>query len=246
MLRLISYLAPSIPAGFYETVAQAIHVQAGIDVRLQFEERISGPLPGDENPFFNGAADVGFVCSPTYKWFRNDLELLPLPVPNDSRANGKAVYFSDIAVRADSGLKNFNELRGRRWAFNDRNSQSGWFSMVNYIAPEKPHEFFSDLRQAGSHLESLRLLNTGDIDAAGIDSNALRYYMKNENDNRIRVIESLGPFPIQPVVVRKSISPDIKQTLRRALLGVNSMFGEQLMHYGFERFIEPEFAAYED
>lgn len=245
MLRLVSYLAPSIPAGFYETVASALRSDTGIEVDLKFEERISGPLPGTDNPFANDSVDVGFVCAPTYKWSREVFDLLPSPLPGDKRARGRAVYFADVTVHADSAIKSFTDLRGSCWAYNDRNSQSGWFSMVDQIAPEQPHEFFSELRQAGSHLESLHLLHRGDVDAAGIDSNALIYYMKHKQDCSLRVIGSLGPFPIQPVVIRSSMEDDIKHLVRMALLNAHKKYGEQLAYFGFERFIETDAAVYD-
>lgn len=244
MLRLVTYLAPSIPAAFYEAVARAIRTDTGIEVELCFEEGISGPSPGDDNPFANNSVDVGFVCTPTYKWSREVFDLLALPLPIDSRAQGRAVYFADVTVHAGSRLRTFDDLRGCSWAYNDRNSLSGWFSMLDYLAPEQPQEFFGELRQAGSHLESLQLLHCREVDAACIDSNALNYYMKLNRDCSLRVIDSLGPFPIQPVVIRSSIAEEIKQVVRRALLNAHNKHGRQLAHFGFERFIEVDAAAY--
>ena len=244
MLRLISYLAPSIPKGFYETVANAIFAATGLRVELKFEERFSGPLPDDDNPFANGTADVGFICAPTFKWSREVLDLLPVPVPSDSRARGRAVYYADVAVAADSGFHTIADLRGCRWAYNDRNSLSGWFSMVEHIAPELPHEFFGIIRQSGSHLESLHLLHRGEADAAVIDSNALRNYLKNRNGYDLRIIDSLGPFPIQPVVIRTSMDHEVKLAVRDALLNAHNSFGDQFAAYGFTRFIDGEVAVY--
>ena len=170
--------------------------------------------------------------------------MLPLPVPSDSRALGRAVYFADVAVPADSTSHTIADLRGCRWAYNDQNSLSGWFSMVEHIMPEKPHEYFSDIRQSGSHLESLHLLHRGEVDAAAIDSNALIHYLKTGQDYNMRIIDSLGPFPIQPVVVRASIDEDIKQAVRDALLYAHHKFGDQFITYGFTRFVEGEAAVY--
>lgn len=244
MLRFVTYLAPSIPAGFYEAVADVIRSDTGLEVDLKFEERISGPPPGRENPFANDSVDVGFVCSPAYKWSRDVFDLLALPLPSDTRARGRAVYFADVTVPAGSCARTFADLRGGCWAYNDRNSLSGWFSMVEHIAPEQPYEFFGELRQAGSHLESLNLLHGGGADAACIDSNALNHYLQQNRDCNIRVIDSLGPFPIQPVVIRASIGDEIKQVVRRALLNAHRKYGEQLAYFGFERFIEADAAAY--
>lgn len=152
MLRLISYLAPSTPAGFFERVATAISVRAGCDVQLRFEERISGALPGDENPLGVGSADVRFVCRPTHRWLKGDL--LPVPVPADPCAEGRPVYFGDVVVGADSRFASFKDPRGCRWAYNERNSRSGWFRMVERIAPEAPLQFSGETVHTGSILRA--------------------------------------------------------------------------------------------
>ena len=247
MLRLMSYLAPSIPAEFFELAAKAISDGSGIEVDLQFEQRISGPLPGDVNPFETGAVDVGFVCSPTFRWLADELDLLPVPVPSDNRAHGRPVYFADVIVRAESPYLTMKDLRGRRWAYNDRNSRSGWFSMIDRIAPLAPHEFFSDVVHAGSHLESIRLVRTGQVDAAAIDSNALlnESRLRAATAAELRIIESWGPFPIQPVVIRRGIQIPLKASIHRALLQAHLVFGERLRALGFVSFVEAERIAYE-
>ena len=161
---------PSIPHAFYELLAREI----GAEVR--FEEAISGPLPGDDEPFSRGAADVGFVCSPSLRFINATervVDLLPLPVPLDPRAGGRPVYFADVVVRAGSPIRTFDELCGGRWAYNDRNSKSGWFSMLERIMPLAPESFFGAVVPSGSHLQSLALVADGSVDAAAIDSNVL-------------------------------------------------------------------------
>jgi ABC-type phosphate/phosphonate transport system substrate-binding protein len=188
-LRVVSYLSPSIPAELYELIARDLGEQCGVAVVLSFEESISGPLDGDDDLFARGAADVGFLCAPSYRWLnarRRAVELLPLPVPSDPRAEGRPVYFADVVVRADSPARTFADLAGARWSFNDRNSKSGWFSMLERIAPHAPAEFFGRIIASGSHLRSLELVAGGGADAAAIDSNVLR---ANARDT-LRVLES--------------------------------------------------------
>jgi ABC-type phosphate/phosphonate transport system substrate-binding protein len=116
-LRIITYLSPSIPAELYELIARDLGEQCGVAAELAFEERISGPLDGDDNLFARGAADVGFLCAPSFRWLnatRRTVELLPLPVPIDARAGGRPVYFADVVVRADSPAQTFAQLEGAR------------------------------------------------------------------------------------------------------------------------------------
>jgi len=58
MIKLITYLAPSIPAALFERVAQYLEQSCGVRVALEFETRISGPLEGDDDPFADGRVDA--------------------------------------------------------------------------------------------------------------------------------------------------------------------------------------------
>jgi phosphonate transport system substrate-binding protein len=247
MLRLLTYLAPSIPAAFFRLVADVIAAGTGVEVTLSFEQRISGPMPGDENPLAAGTADVGFMCAPSYRWQRERLELLPVPVPADERACGRPVYFGDVVVRRDDAAASFVDLRGRRWAFNDRNSRSGWFCMLERIAPADPTEYFGAVIEAGSHLESLRLIRAGLADAAAIDSNALRFAGRNDPSLRdeVRVLDTWGPFPIQPVVMRSTLPPAVRHAVRTALLRAHESVGDELRRFGFLRFVDASPADYD-
>jgi phosphonate transport system substrate-binding protein len=227
-LRLITYLAPSIPRELFERVAWCLGAS------LEFETSISGPLEGDDDPFADGRADVGFVCAPTYRWMRERVTLLPALVPLDARAGGRPVYFADVVVRADSLIEHFDELRGRRWAYNDRNSKSGWFTMLDRVGGDT--SFFSALVHSGSHLQSLDAVREGRADAAAIDSNALARQPRGD----LRVIESWGPLPIQPVIVRNGVDDALKARIADALLSIDG-----LEPFGFARFARVAASDYE-
>lgn len=239
MLRLITYLSPSIPSAFYELIARELGAE------LLFEETISGPLPGDDEPFSRGEADLGFVCSPSFRFLNASgrmVDLLPLPVPADPRADGRPVYFADIVVRAGSPLRTFADLRGGRWAYNDRNSKSGWFSMVERIAPETPEGFFGSIVSSGAHLQSLELVGSGAVDAAAIDSNVLALHRHLHPE--LRVLEAWGPFAIQPAIVRASLPELEKQRIANALLTLHERHSEALGRFGVTRFVPGDEAAY--
>ena len=227
-LRIISYLSPSIPADFFRLIA------ADIGAELEFNEAISGPLPGDDEPFTTGRSDVGFVCSPTYRWLRGAVDLLPLPLPLDQRAIRRPVYFGDVVVRRESAATRLEDLRGGVWAYNDRNSNSGWFSMLERLGDS----FFSRCIASGSHLNSIEMVRYGEADAASIDSNVLRM----RPWSGLRVIESWGPFPVQPAIVRAGVAVETKAHVARHLLTLHTR--HDLRPFGFERFIEPDDSLY--
>jgi phosphonate transport system substrate-binding protein len=227
-MKLITYLAPSIPADFFRLVAR------DLEADIEFNEVISGPLPGDEEPFSGGRVDVGFVCSPTYRWLRGRVELLPLPVPSDARSNGRPVYFADVIVRAGAAAQRIDDLRGATWAYNDRNSRSGWFGMIERCGDD----FFSRTVMSGSHLRSIEMVLAGEASAASIDSNALRL----RGTDGLRVIESWGPYAIQPAVIRADLRAAEKQHVARRLLTLHDR--HDLRPFGYERFVEPDESLY--
>lgn len=227
-LRIITYLAPSLPTALFETIARRL------DAELVFEPRISGPLAGDDEPFSRGEVDIGFVCAPSYRVLRGTVELLPALVPIDARAEGKPVYFADVVVRADANIRNFDDLHGKRWAYNDRNSRSGWFSMLERAGSET---FFGSLLHAGSHLQSLDAVAGGRADAAAIDSNVLALNRRNE----LRVLESWGPFAIQPSIVRSALPEERKREIAAAMLSIKR---DELAPFGFAGFTSVSEATY--
>jgi len=245
-IRIISYLSPSIPAGLYHLIGDRIRESCGVDTSVMFDERISGPLMGDPDPFSAGTADVGFLCAPSFRYLMRNVDLLPVPVPLDPRSAGLPVYFSDVIVPADSSATSLADLRDTTWAYNDRNSKSGWFALLERIAPVAPDAFFSALIAAGSHLKAIEYVSMGLAGAAAIDSNALRLQLEEHPElaSRLRVLESWGPFAIQPSVIRSSIDDGLKQRIASALLTLHNVRGRELSSFGFQRFVESDRAAY--
>ena len=65
---------------------------------------------------------------------------------------------------------------------------------------------------------------SGEVEASAIDSHVLALVMR---DNpalacRLRIIDTLGPSPIQPIVARENLSASLKCDLRQALLEMGS------------------------
>jgi ABC-type phosphate/phosphonate transport system substrate-binding protein len=64
----------------------------------------------------------------------------------------------------------------------------------------------------------------GEADAASIDSNVLGLLLERTPalKDEVRVLESRGPYPIQPVVVRTGLDQALKAALRESLLGTEA------------------------
>jgi ABC-type phosphate/phosphonate transport system substrate-binding protein len=252
-IRLLTYLSPGLPLALFGAVADHLRRNpslGGWGIALASEERVSGPgrvsVERSEDPFSRGEADVGFLCAPTYLGLRErecpPAELLGVaPVFADERAHGEPVYFCDVIVRRGSPARSFWDLEGGAWAFNDPCSLSGHGGLAARLGlPEEAGRFFGRTIRSGSHPASVRLVAGGGADAASIDSNVLRLLLKRTPALReeVRVLDSWGPYPIQPVVVRTGLDQALKAALRESLLGTEAdpRTRLELEAFGLKRF----------
>jgi phosphonate transport system substrate-binding protein len=247
-IRFITYLSPSIPQELFEAIVEHVRQTLGYEgASLEVESRVSGPERGVVDPFTREEADVGFMCLPSFVWLRElsppPVELLGVaPVFEDPRASGRPVYFCDVVVRRDAPVRSFAGLRGRSWAYNDVCSLSGYHSLLGRLAEAGEDEgFFGRMFRSGSHLKSIEAILRGEADAAAIDSNVLSLRLREDPDLRgsLRVIEAWGPFPIQPVVVRSTLEPELKEGLRSSLLAVSAdpRTRRAVSEFGLEGFV---------
>jgi phosphonate transport system substrate-binding protein len=111
-----------------------------------------------------------------------------------------------------------------------------------------PEAFFSGLVQSGSHLRSLELLLAGQADAAAIDSNTLWLARRRDPSlsENLRLIESWGPMPIQPVLLHAGLGAGLRERLALLLLGLHEdeALARRLERFGLRRFVRVEEASY--
>jgi len=164
------------------------------------------------------------------------------PVFVDERAGGQPVYFCDVIVRRGSSTRTFRDLKGGTWAYNDPCSLSGFGGLAGRLsAPETARSYFERTIRSGSHPASVRLVADGLADAASIDSNVLRILLDRSPvlQGEVRILESWGPYPIQPVVVRTGLDPALKIALRESLLRTEAdpRTRLELEEFGLKRFV---------
>jgi phosphonate transport system substrate-binding protein len=213
-LRFVTYLAPNL-LWFYEFVTRYVGRRLGWPTQLTV---------GDSYQGLADAADVAFVCGLPYVELVRHLgpvvEPIAAPVLAGERYRGRPIYFSDVIVHHDSPWHCFTDLRGRSWAYNEPHSQSGYGITRDLLVRRGDTAgYFGKVVQAGWHERAVRMVAGGAVDAAAIDSHVLAVLLRDEPDlaGRLRVIDSLGPSTVQPVVAARRLSAGVKRDIAAAL-----------------------------
>lgn len=245
-LRFGTFLAPNL-LPLYQAIADEVGASLGLSTELVVEVDYESCL-ADVN-------DVCFVCSLPYVHFeRQGLSpAVPIaaPVLNGARYSGRPIYFSDVIVRSDSGIRSFSELRGRSWAYNEPLSQSGYgITRYHLCRLGETSGFFGEVIEAGFHETAIKMVSEGDVDAAAIDSQVLAVAMRDDPElsSSLRVIDSLGPSTIQPVAVSKRYDEEFREQVRTVLLDLHrrETFREFLDLGMIERFVPVGPRDYDD
>jgi phosphonate transport system substrate-binding protein len=208
----------------------------------------------DHRGFADGAGEVAFMCSPLYLDLADRDEplavVLAAPQLSGPRYAGRPVYFSDVIVGADEPPRAFADLRGRAFAYNEPWSFSGHGCVLAHLARIGATEaFFSKTVWSGYHRRSIRLVRGGAVDAAAIDSQVLAVALRDDPTlaDEIRVIGSIGPSPIQPVVASTRIPAGLREDVRGALLAIHEepRVAEALAFGYVERFVATSDESYD-
>ena len=217
ILTFATYLAPCLRP-LYELAAEAC------GGRL-----VTG---GDWRELAAGDIDAAFVCSPPVHWLGSAVIPIAAPVLTDVRFGGRPLYSSEVIVPAGSRAASLDDLRGSRWAYNEPSSWSGYW--VTLAAVGGWHHFGS-VTAAGSHQEALRMVAGHQVDGAAIDCHVLAVELARypELRARVRVVQTLGPAPIQPVVVRAGLDRASQRRLQARLFELTTRDLEPFLVQGF-------------
>jgi phosphonate transport system substrate-binding protein len=219
-LNISSWLAPNTDAPCHD-------ITAYLDKRLDTTTKFVGDIswPERERLLHAGEIHVCWICGLPYVHQADQpepiIELLVAPVMAGDRYGNRPVYFSDVVVRRHSPYHTFADLRGAVWAYNESSSHSG-YNLTRYHLARLGHSagFFGRALAAGTHQAALQMVMKGTADAAAIDTMVLDFerQQRPQMAGQIRVVETLGPSPVPPWVVRRDVPPGLRQELRALLV----------------------------
>jgi phosphonate transport system substrate-binding protein len=160
--------------------------------------------------------------------FRDTPEhLIPLAMPY---FHGSLTYRGVIFVRADSGTKTLQDLRGKSFAFNDRTSTSGYLypSRLLLKAGIDPTKDLRPVNISGTGPVLAVLNGTADAGAGyeGVIQNAFTDQSTHKPDeskiNQFRILAYTEPIPNGMIVARGNLDPTTLKGLQAALVSINT------------------------
>jgi phosphonate transport system substrate-binding protein len=245
-LIFATFLAPNIrPVYEYVTsrVAQELHRPARLITGESFDQ------------LRHGEVDFAFLCGLPYVRLRSEnpdsVEALAAPVITGARYAGRPTYFSDVIVPSGSSANSFTDLRGCSWAYNEPDSHSGYLVTLYHL-----HEmgetgaFFSATEATGFHQESIRRVAEGSVDGSAIDSQVLAVEVRDHAElaGQVRVVGTLGPSTIQPLVATAAAPASIRRSVRDVVtrLGTTEADRSALAAGLVDRFVAVNDSSYGD
>lgn len=191
-----------------------------------------------------GSGEVDFGIIPPFASVLATNEFKARPVLVVVNKKGETTYKSQILVRKDSGIKSIEDLRGKKVAFVEASSTSGYLFPAALLK-ENGIDPKNDIQPifAGGHDKALQLLLNGDVDVATTFVDVRVRYSKEFPDamNQTEVLVYTDPIPGISVTVSAKMDEKTVEKVQNALIAIASTDeGKELLAklfniYGFDK-----------
>ncbi len=148
------------------------------------------------------------------------------PILSALRKDEKGVlattYNAQILVATASGITDLAGLKGKKFAFVDPISASGYLFpslLVKNKTGQDPKTFFASTIFAGGHDKAALAVYSGQVDgAATFNDVRTNVGMPADILTKTKVIDAAGPIPNDGIAVAKNFPADVQATIAKALI----------------------------
>ena len=230
----------------HQALKKYLFDKAGITVNFTSLSRYGNIIEHFKTDKLDGA----FFGSFTYALARHQIGVEPLVRPVN--LDGTSTYHGYLFVRKDSGIRNVEQLKGKRFAFVERATTAGYLFPIAYFREKdiaNLQAFLGESFFAGSHDASILAVLNGEAEA-GAAKNTIYDLMAIENpriEKELLILASSGVVPQNCLAVRKKLDPSLKNLLKKTLLEMNEHDDgeDSLQRFGARGFIETRDSDYE-
>jgi ABC-type phosphate/phosphonate transport system substrate-binding protein len=141
------------------------------------------------------------------------------PIPSASWARGRALYRSDLIVKADSRFRTLTDTFGGRLGWTTKHSNSGFnalrYHLLQYRTTDRPALYSHVAAELGSVRKLFDSVCEGTIDVGPVDAywHLLLQQHQPELAAQVRVIESTVTAPIPVFAASPAVPPEIAERL---------------------------------
>lgn len=210
-----------------ECYRAAIEAELGVPVKVFTPADYDGVIQG----LLGGTLDMAWLGASGYAKIHLTDENAVEAVLTKQNMDGSTGYYSFGFARKDSGIASLEDARGKKFAFAEPNSTSGYLvpgaEMVESIGPLD--QFFSEVKFSGGHEQSIVAVANGDVDAAVAWADGLGNWEDGYNSGAFRKAADAGLvdmndlvqiwksklIPEGPMVLRKALPQEVKDKVTR-------------------------------
>ena len=173
--------------------------------------------------------DIAFLTPASYVLAKNEANIR---VILKSERKGIPFYYAAIIVRADSGIRSLDDLRGKSFAFGDALSTTGNVIPRRMLKERgiDPVRDFKQVLHSGGHDATVLAVLHGQVDAGatyansqdGSDTAWMRYLKNAEEAKKIRAIAYSEPIPADNLVVSASLERGLVDQIEQTFIELSS------------------------
>lgn len=197
-----------------------------------------------------GSSKVDFGIIPPFAYVLANKESGAQVILKALNKHGVSFYRSEFIVRKNSNIFSLNDLKGKKVAFVDPSSSSGYLYPGAYLK-KNGIDIDKDIKviYSGGHDKSIQLLLNGDVDLIAVFEGARNKYKKEFKNvlDDTRIFGYSEKIPYISVTVRGDMDEKTKEEIKRGLLkGLNSEKSKEITSklfsiYGFEEATDSDF-----
>jgi ABC-type phosphate/phosphonate transport system substrate-binding protein len=189
-----------------------------------------------------------FMCGLPYSLATPQPELVVAPVPSPAEYGGRACYWSDVVVRADSPFQTIEQTFGHRLALTTPESQSGYAALLHALMPHAASTplYREVIEPRFTPMGALTAVIERKAEVAPLDSYAFALLAKHapELTTQVRTIMRTEPTAVPLLVASGPVSPATTEAFLAARQKPSAAaLMDQLL---LDHFAPPERHAYDD
>src|SRR5436309_6030816 len=231
---IVLAFTPSVEAATISTNGAAIKAALERATGLAWKVTAMTSYAAEVEGMCSGAIDIGFFAPLQMTLLLNKqcgtpvLAALRRPdqtKPESATNQLSPTYESQIVVRVDSGINDLNGPKGKKFAFVDTLSASGYVFPTLTIknkTGQDPKTFFgaNGIIFAGGHPQAALAVYQGTVDGAAtfIDARDGLVAANPDIKTKTKVIDTAGPIPNDGVALRKDFPDDVAKQTKQALV----------------------------